>query len=492
MIFDNLRNNSRILIYIVIIAFVGGGVLVGLSGYFTNSSNTPSQNQAAHAQQRKKNIAVVNGEQISYSDFQRGLQRFQQRSRRQIGNSQVLTIKNRVLQQMIDQRLLLQKAKEKDIKVKVSDKEVDTQLNKWIDSTSKSRDEIEKLLKDKGSSMTKIKEQLRKGMKKQRTLQKMIQQTQDDVEITDKELKNAYEKVTASHILIKTDERSDKKAKAKAEKILAEVKNGKDFSKAAKEYSEGPSGEKGGKLGTFGHGKMVPGFEKVAFNLKKGEISQPVKTKFGYHIIKVIDRKEAEGKEFTKAKPKLKKKLKQKKGKQAVEQLINNYREEADIEINSAELKAYRAAQNDNYEKAVTEYNKALNQGRTGAYVYSGLAQAYQQQDKKDKAIEIYKKAIEKSPEDSQIRFALSTLYQQTGKKDKAVKQLDKVAESAGDNLLVHYRLQALYKKLGHEKKAKEEMEKVKKLQKKASEKRKQLQKKARKQQKQQKKQKTE
>lgn len=395
MIFDSLRNNSRILIYIVIIAFVGGGVLVGLSGYFNGSnSNAQSQNQTAHAQQQ--NIAVVNDKPIKYQDFQRGLQRFQQQSQRPIGNSQVLALKNRVLQQMIDQELLLQKAEEENITVNISDQEVETQLDNWIKSTGRSREEIENLLSDRGSSMAQVKKQLKEGMHKQKLINRMVQRAQDGVKVTEKELKDAYEKSTE---------------------------------------------------------------------------------------------KEAAGEEFTKIKSKLRKKLKQQKKKQAISQMVNNYREEADIEINSVEIKAYRAAQNENYDEAVAGYKDALDQGNEEAYIYSGLAQVYQQQDKTDKAIETYKKAIEKSPKDSQMKLALGNLYQQAGKEDKAVKQLDKVAESAGDNLLLHYRLQSLYKKMGYEEKAKAEMEKVKELQKKAVEKRKALQKKAKEQQKESKKQ---
>jgi parvulin-like peptidyl-prolyl isomerase len=89
--------------------------------------------------------------------------------------------------------------------------------------------------------------------------------------------------VRASHILVKKE--------SEAKKILESLKNGASFSKLAEEHSECPSGKKGGDLGWFGRGKMVPEFEKAAFSLKKGEISDLVKTKFGYHIIKVNDTK---------------------------------------------------------------------------------------------------------------------------------------------------------------------------------------------------------
>ncbi len=87
--------------------------------------------------------------------------------------------------------------------------------------------------------------------------------------------------VKASHILVKK--------RSQAEKILEELKKGASFAKLAQKYSECPSKKQGGDLGWFGRGKMVPEFEKAAFSLKKGELSDIVKTQFGYHIIKMND-----------------------------------------------------------------------------------------------------------------------------------------------------------------------------------------------------------
>ncbi len=89
--------------------------------------------------------------------------------------------------------------------------------------------------------------------------------------------------VKASHILVKK--------RSEAEKILEELKKGANFAELAKKHSECPSRKRGGDLGWFGRGKMVPEFEKAAFSLKKGELSDLVKTQFGYHLIKVTDTK---------------------------------------------------------------------------------------------------------------------------------------------------------------------------------------------------------
>ena len=85
-------------------------------------------------------------------------------------------------------------------------------------------------------------------------------------------------KVRASHILVEKQ--------SQALKVLEELKAGTDFRELAKKYSTCPSSKKGGDLGQFGRGQMVREFEQTAFALKTGQVSEPVKTQFGYHIIK--------------------------------------------------------------------------------------------------------------------------------------------------------------------------------------------------------------
>jgi parvulin-like peptidyl-prolyl isomerase len=85
-------------------------------------------------------------------------------------------------------------------------------------------------------------------------------------------------KVRASHILVEKQ--------SQALKVLEELNTGKDFKELARKYSTCPSRKKGGDLGLFGRGRMIHEFEKAAFALKVGEVSGPVKTQFGYHVIK--------------------------------------------------------------------------------------------------------------------------------------------------------------------------------------------------------------
>ena len=102
------------------------------------------------------------------------------------------------------------------------------------------------------------------------------------------------EQVRASHILLKTEGKDDAAVKAKAEDILKQARAGADFAELAKKYSEDEASQKnGGDLDYFGRGRMVAEFDQAAFALEPGKISDLVKTQYGYHIIKVVDKKAA-------------------------------------------------------------------------------------------------------------------------------------------------------------------------------------------------------
>lgn len=178
--------------------------------------------------------------------------------------------------------------------------------------------------------------------------QALSQNIQENIKITDDEVQkyhaahlNNYEQVKASHILIRVKDSpvplpagkkdlSDEEAKAKAEQIYKQVTApGVDFAVVAKEesYDEG-SASRGGELGFFRRGQMIPAFESTAFALKSGEISPPIKTQFGYHIIKVENKKTQSWEE---AKNDIEPLLKRDKAQRTLEDLRNSVK----IDLNS-------------------------------------------------------------------------------------------------------------------------------------------------------------
>lgn len=138
------------------------------------------------------------------------------------------------------------------------------------------------------------------------------------------------ERLKASHILVKTEE--------EAKAVLDELAKGKSFEELAKEKSIDSSAKRGGDVGYFTKGQMTPEFEAAAYKLEIGQISPVVKTQFGYHIIKLTDKKPAEMQELKDASARIKNTLLTNKRQAAFNKLISGLREKAKISINEAAL----------------------------------------------------------------------------------------------------------------------------------------------------------
>ncbi|MCU5667780.1 peptidylprolyl isomerase PrsA [Bacillus cereus] len=205
---------------------------------------------------------------------------------------------------------------------KVDDKEVD---KKYDEMKKQLGDQFDTLLKQQGLKEETVKNGVRASLAQEKAIEKTI---------TDKELKENYKpEIKASHILVKDE--------ATAKKVKEELGQGKSFEELAKQYSEDTgSKEKGGDLGYFTAGKMVKEFEDAAYKLKKDEVSEPVKSQFGYHIIKVTDIKEPE-KSFEQSKADIKKEIVQKKMQdgQFMNDLMMKEIKKADVKVDDKDLK---------------------------------------------------------------------------------------------------------------------------------------------------------
>lgn len=209
---------------------------------------------------------------------------------------------------------------------------------------------LSKMAHDKGfDKRPDIKEQINLLSNDFLASQYLTKEIVDKIKVTEDDMKLYYktrqdelktpETVRARHILIMADKSASedvkKKAREKAESILKKASAGEDFAKLASESSDdSKSRAKGGDLGFFSKGRMVPEFEKAAFALKPGEVSGIVETQFGFHIIKVEEKKESVLEPYDKIKDKVREKVFNDFKKARVDEFVNKAMKDAGVELN--------------------------------------------------------------------------------------------------------------------------------------------------------------
>lgn len=294
-------------------------------------------------EETKDKAAVVNGSVITRGDLENEVSRVKRRVSRRGGppsNAQLSQIQQEALESLISRELLYQESQKE--KIKVDDAAVNERLMK-LKKRYRSEAEFKTMLQRSNLSEDAIKSQFRREMVIQQFIdQKFVRKAT----VSDKETKSYYdsnrnffkqpEQVRASHILIKVDPKADKsqkeKTRKKIEPIRQRLQKGEDFAALAKESSECPSSNDGGDLGYFKRGQMVKPFQEAAFALDKGKVSNIVETRFGYHLIKVTDKKSESTKAYKEVKDQINQYLKQSKVNKQVGLYVNKLKEQAKVE----------------------------------------------------------------------------------------------------------------------------------------------------------------
>ena len=288
-------------------------------------------------------VAIVNGINISNWRVKKSLNRLKGlagHTKKTLNKGQIQNSINKILDIEIMREVAIQKGQE--LKIDVSDIEIDKRLTQ-LKSRHSSDEEFFKELSKSGNTLERIKKEIKRDI----MIFKLIKtDIHNKIKISDQQAQDYYEKnkdifknserVRASHILTQvTSDMNDsdkKNAKKKMEDVLQKAKAGEDFAELAKKYSEGPSASRGGDLNYIEKGQMVKNFEDVVFKLKVGEISGIVETQFGYHIIKVFDKKEASGfRPFNEVKKRIVNNLKKKEAEKRTKSYIDKIMKESDI-----------------------------------------------------------------------------------------------------------------------------------------------------------------
>ncbi len=252
-----------------------------------------------------KVIASVNGKNINQGEVAKELQNILMQYQGSVPPQQLMMMQSQLRGQAVESlinKLVLFAEAEKN-KIQIDGGEIDAEMKKIA-----SQFETPEKLKEQLAQMGMSEEKLREDIKQNFRIEKLLKSKLPVITVTDEEIDLFYkenpenfttpEKITASHILLSLkDNATDEIKKQKSqelETVLEQIKGGADFAELAGKNSECPSKEQGGNLGSFSRGSMVKPFEDVAFNLKKDEVSGIVETQFGLHLIKLIDRTEAQ------------------------------------------------------------------------------------------------------------------------------------------------------------------------------------------------------
>ena len=249
-----MKKNTKLLVWIVGAIIVAAIIIVAM---VTSSA-------------KNETLATVDGHKINKEDLYDTL---------------VETYGAATLDTLISDEIIELEAEKQNIQV--TDKEIEKELE-LLYAQYGGKEILTEQLKASGSSIDVVKEDVVQYLETRKLVEPTIKITDEEISAYFEQNKDSFaqqEQVEASHILVED--------KATADKVLKKLNDGEDFAKLAKEYSKDASNaENGGSLGYFGKGQMVPEFEEAAFKLKVNEISAPVKTEYGYHIIKVTGKKE--------------------------------------------------------------------------------------------------------------------------------------------------------------------------------------------------------
>jgi peptidyl-prolyl cis-trans isomerase C len=291
----------------------------------------------------ENHVAVVNGSPITQKEFDREMGRVEQMilsKGRHLSTTELAEVKRQVLEGLIGRKLLYQESQKKGIEVEEG--AVGKELNR-VKEQFATETEFRNALDQAHLSETAVKRQIREELAIQRLID---EQLAGELTVSDKESKTYYdshtnlfrqpEQVRAIHILIKADPQANESQKAEArqriEEIQKELQQGEDFEALARQYSECPSAASGGDLQYFKRGQMVKPFEAVAFSLKPGEVSEIVETRFGYHLIKVTEKKSEETLAYEDVKGKIKAYLRREKTQGEMMRYVERLKEGAEVQ----------------------------------------------------------------------------------------------------------------------------------------------------------------
>lgn len=292
--------------------------------------------------------AIVNNDIITLSEVEKRAAPELARLSAEPEGKDRATQRSKVIRQILDAMIAdkLLDNEMKELNLDVSEAELDAAVDNIKKQNDFDSEKLEQALKEEGLTMASWRSTV---LKKQLARLKLIRaKTEAKVKLSEEDVKAEYAKwakmegedgeIHARHILIRVDSKASAeevaKAKERAMAVTQEArKPGTDFAELARRKGEGSTAGEGGDLGFFRRGVMFPEFERAAFALKPGEVSDPVRTQFGWHVIKVDERRQVPVKSFQEMEPAIRERLRTGQLEKFSESYIQELRQAAVVEV---------------------------------------------------------------------------------------------------------------------------------------------------------------
>jgi len=290
-------------------------------------------------------VAVVNQEIITLSEVEKWINPLKDEivtTDRLERREKMQEICRKVLERLIEEKLVDQEVKRSGIKV--SSKEVEAALEEVMRRNTASQKDLEKALAADGLTLETYKKQIEKGLQRQKLISWSVKV---ETKPGEKEWREFYQKNMDRYRTNETYRPGQilfiipkgatpeeiREMKKKCQKVLEKIKGGEDFGEMALLYSEDSSNKDRGDLGYFKKGELLPAFEREALGLQVGEVSGIVRTEFGFHIIKLLDRKGVDPLSFEEVKEKVMADYYESEMEKAYKQYLSTLKEKSVIEI---------------------------------------------------------------------------------------------------------------------------------------------------------------
>ena len=359
--FDKLRDNGRLIVYIVVAIFVISGAFAGFGAYMSGGGN---RSTSANSQ----NIATVNGENITQQEYISTVRNQAPQSQR--SSNQILSFKYNILKQLIERKLVLQKADDMGIKAEVTNKEVQNTIDEILKQNEMTEDELKDNLSKQNFTLDAFKKDIRNSLKTQQKIQKTIDKSTENVEVTEAEIKEEYENQT-----------KDKKDPESYEDLKEDIKN------------------------SLRNQKQSQAFNNWMTNLKDD-------AKIEIYDARFAGMKALENKEY--------------------DQAISNFNDALNNGSSPAIYlhlaNAYR--QKENNDKAIETFEKGLEEYSSNWELHYNLGDLYKNLEEEDKALAQFDKASENLGNQNIMgRYQVYLGYKDLGAEEKAKTEQEKIME---------------------------------------------------------------